>query len=163
MTALTLSRSVSSTTIGSSSENRTLRSDVTRTDLSTKVIMVEVHPKKTPAINGESSLDDLIAEFSQNPSFAKAFKEANAEIADLYYSDEGLTVRTLRLKAGLTQGQLAKAIESAQAHVSRIEAGSQDVYTDTVDKLAAALGVTAAEVLDAIRNTRQVAARKNQQ
>ncbi|NQD37455.1 helix-turn-helix domain-containing protein [Permianibacter sp. IMCC34836] len=126
-------------------------------------MMVEVHPKKSPAINGESSLDDLIAEFSQDPAFAKAFKDANADIAERYYSDEGLTVRTLRLKAGLTQGQLAKAIESAQAHVSRIEAGSQDVYTDTVDKLAAALKATAADVLDAIRNTRQLAARKSPQ
>lgn len=55
----------------------------------------------------------------------------------------GLRVRAARLKAGLTQEQLARAADVGTLHVSKIERSAvKDPGALTIGKIAAALSVT---------------------
>ena len=53
----------------------------------------------------------------------------------------GQNVRRYRLKAGLSQGELAAAMDVEQAYVSRLEAGTRNPTLVTVWHAAEALGV----------------------
>ncbi|MEE4384013.1 MAG: helix-turn-helix transcriptional regulator [Pseudomonadales bacterium] len=57
------------------------------------------------------------------------------------YEDEPGSLRALRLRAGLSQAELAKQLGTTQAHVSRIEAGRCDIHFNTARRLKNVLGV----------------------
>ena len=61
----------------------------------------------------------------------------------------GDRVRQLRAACGLTQAQLAEKPGMATQAVSRIERGERSPTLETLDKLAAALGVGLGELADA--------------
>ena len=52
----------------------------------------------------------------------------------------GTSVRTARLRAGLTQRQLAERAHTAQPHVARIERGGGNPTVDTLQRLVDAAG-----------------------
>lgn len=62
----------------------------------------------------------------------------------LYYCDMqnnlGKQVADLREAAGMTQTELAKKLKTTQSAIARIEAGKQNISTDTLKKLGRALG-----------------------
>ncbi len=60
----------------------------------------------------------------------------------------GRRVRGLRAAKGLTQGQLADAVEVTQATLSRVERGQVGVSLEVLERLAIALGVSVARLLD---------------
>ena len=66
----------------------------------------------------------------------------------------------LRLQAGLSQSALAQAAETSQAYIARCEGGQHDPGTATLEKLAAALGIPIAKVLDAVIATRKRSSNK---
>lgn len=51
----------------------------------------------------------------------------------------GAEIKQVRLKAGLTQEQLADLIGSYKANISRIESGEQNVTIIMLEKIAKAL------------------------
>lgn len=53
----------------------------------------------------------------------------------------GANIATIRKKAGLTQAALADACGMATARISEIESGRHNPTVDTLDAIAAALGV----------------------
>lgn len=61
----------------------------------------------------------------------------------------GQRLRELRVSRGLTQAQLAEKAEVTISYITRLEAGSYAPGIDLVQKLAAALGTTAADLLPA--------------
>lgn len=73
---------------------------------------------------------------------AKGLAESRASIAEALYPDDGITLKALRLKAGLTQTQLAAALETSQPHIARMEAGRQEPVMSTCRKLGAVFGVS---------------------
>jgi transcriptional regulator with XRE-family HTH domain len=56
-------------------------------------------------------------------------------------------LRFLRTNKGLTQTQLAKLTGLDQSHISKLETGATKPSYDTLTRLAAALGVTVADLL----------------
>lgn len=60
----------------------------------------------------------------------------------------GVNVRLERTRQGLTQEEVAGRIDRAQAYVSQIEAGKLSITLETVDRIADALGVQRANLLD---------------
>lgn len=52
----------------------------------------------------------------------------------------GQNVRAARIKAGLTQAQLAERTGTTQQYVSSVEAGQQNITLDTMAALARAVG-----------------------
>ena len=61
----------------------------------------------------------------------------------------GQRLRELRVSRGLTQAQLAERAEVSVSYITRLEAGSYAPGIDLVQKLAVALGITAADLLPA--------------
>lgn len=61
----------------------------------------------------------------------------------------GARLRELRTSRGLTQAQLAERAEVTLSYITRLEAGSYAPGIDLVQKLAAALGTSAADLLPA--------------
>lgn len=59
----------------------------------------------------------------------------------------GAVLRRLRLAAGLTQEQLALEAELRRTYVSILELGQQQPTLTTILKLAAALGLSASEIV----------------
>ncbi|AZV18143.1 MULTISPECIES: helix-turn-helix transcriptional regulator [unclassified Mesorhizobium] len=59
----------------------------------------------------------------------------------------GWNLRKLRVERGLSQERLALAAEIDRSYVGRVERGSENVTTDTLEALAKALAVPAAALL----------------
>jgi DNA-binding XRE family transcriptional regulator len=70
--------------------------------------------------------------------------------------DSTVTVRELRLTAGLSQTKLARLAGTTQPYVARLEAGSLDPGTDKLARLAAALSVSPVELFNAVRTQRAI-------
>lgn len=88
-----------------------------------------------------TAIDALASEWAANPTRRAALEEARRWLADEFHHDDGGTVRTLRLRKGLSQQQLADAIGTSQPHVARIESGASNPNIDTCRRLAEAFGV----------------------
>lgn len=57
-------------------------------------------------------------------------------------------IKRLRLERGLSQEALADAAELHRNYLGGIERGERNVAIDNIGKIAAALGVSAAELVD---------------
>lgn len=104
-----------------------------------RVVGVSQSTSSVPA--GYESLDDVVAEFTREPKFKEEMASARAWIADTVLHGKPVTLRTLRLRKGLSQAQLAATIGTKQPHVARIEGGSADLRLDTCRRIARALGI----------------------
>ena len=59
----------------------------------------------------------------------------------------GLNLKRIRTKKKMSQGDIARALEAHRAYVSGIENGKRNPTLATIEKLAAALDVSASELL----------------
>jgi len=87
-----------------------------------------------------TSVEALIQQFSIDSEFRDGLKQGRQEIAKEYYSGEN-SIRALRLKAGISQKELAEMIETKQPAIARYESGQTLPSLPTIDKLSVALGV----------------------
>lgn len=117
---------------------------------------VQLYSVKTTAqdpLPGGVALSEVMAELESDREFAGHLAEARRGLAPVL-SDEG-TLRSLRLRAGLSQSALAKLVDSYQPYIARLEAGTVDPGTDMLVRLATALDVTDIAVFAAVRATRE--------
>lgn len=105
---------------------------------------------KTKPLAGAVDIDDLVAEFEQSPSGAEAIAKGRKWVARTFYSGGPSSVAQLRLRKGWSQAELAKRAETSQPYIARLELGKVDPQVSTVRKIAQALGVPTATVLQAI-------------
>jgi transcriptional regulator with XRE-family HTH domain len=76
------------------------------------------------------------------------------------HGEGGDTVKTLRLRRGWSQTQLAEAIGSSQSHVARIERGRENLSIQTCRRLCEALGVDMNTLDAALRRQESLAGTK---
>lgn len=88
-----------------------------------------------------TAIDALVSGWAADPTRRAALEEARRWLADEFHHDDGVTIRTLRLRKGLSQQQLAGAIGTSQPHVARIESGANSLNIETCRRLAEALEV----------------------
>ena len=81
-------------------------------------------------------LDDYLKRKLQNPDFRAAYDAEDKRIELV------LQIIKLRQQRGMTQADLAKAIGTRQANVSRLERFDANLTLGTLEKVAQALGVT---------------------
>ena len=81
-------------------------------------------------------LDDSLKRKLQNPDFRAAY-EAEDQRIELV-----LQIIKLRQQRGMTQADLAKAIGTRQANVSRLERFDANLTLGTLEKVARALGAS---------------------
>ena len=82
-----------------------------------------------------ADLDDSLKRKLQNPEFRAAYDAEDKRIELV------LQIIKLRQKRGMTQSDLAKAIGTRQANVSRLERFDTNLTLGTLEKVAEALGV----------------------
>ena len=90
-------------------------------------------PVKTPAKH--QSIADLMAELESDADFRDDIQQARAWVADEFYAEDGDTLRTLRLRRGWSQAQLAEKLATSQSHVAKIERGKENLHISTCRKL----------------------------
>jgi ribosome-binding protein aMBF1 (putative translation factor) len=96
------------------------------------------------------SVDDMMSELGFTDS---DLSDANKWVAETFYGDQPDSIKTLRLKAGLSQKELAAKIQSQQSYVARLERGdNSDLRLSTLTQLSAALGVSLDVLAKAIVN-----------
>lgn len=86
-------------------------------------------------------IGSLVAKWEKQPDRREAIARARAWVADTFHAEDGVTVRTLRMRKGLSQQQLADVIGTSQPHVARIEGGAASLQIDTCRRLARALDI----------------------
>lgn len=104
-----------------------------------ELIYVDFERQAPEALNGEATIEDLVAEAEANESDRAELAKARGWIADTFYSEQPNSLRALRLKAGLSQAKLATLVQTTQSHIARIESGAIDPQLGTVRRLAEAL------------------------
>jgi transcriptional regulator len=80
------------------------------------------------------SLEGLVEELKKNAEFAEGFERGYEEFKI------GVVLREARLKAGLTQDEIATRIKTKKSNISRIENHAEDIKLSTLEKFAAAVG-----------------------
>lgn len=99
--------------------------------------MKTANHRRTPASNNRAhaDIDAHLKRKLQNPEFRAAYDAEDKRIELV------LQIIKLRQKRGMTQADLAKAIGTRQANVSRLERFDTNLTLGTLEKVADALGV----------------------
>lgn len=107
---------------------------------------VQRHPE------GQISMSDLIESLcNDDPELSGHIASARKWAAGEFYGSEK-TLKAFRLRAGLSQKDLAQLIDTSQPHIAKIEAGKADPQYSTMVKLSNALGVDLNELGEALKN-----------
>ena len=109
----------------------------------------------TPA--SHKPIGELLNRWSKDTDRRAAIERARSWVADTFHSEDGVTVRTLRLKKGWSQTQLAKELGTSQSHVARIERGTENIAIDTCRRLCVALGIDMNTLDGALRQQENIA------
>jgi len=116
-----------------------------------EVIYAEFHvPVKPPLLPGALDIDDLVAEFEQSGEAAEAISKGRQWVAKTFYRNQPSSIARLRLEKGWSQAELAKRASTSQPYIARLELGNVDPQVSTVIKIARALGMPVATVVEAI-------------
>jgi DNA-binding XRE family transcriptional regulator len=98
-------------------------------------------PAEAPIPSGYKTIDQLIAEFERDPAAKEELRRGRQWVAETVLGGQPQSLRVLRLRKGMSQAQLAKAIGTQQPHVARIERGQADPQLGTCRRIAQALCV----------------------
>ena len=98
-------------------------------------------PAEAPVPPGYTTIDEIVAKFDRDPALKQEMRSARRWVADTVLAGKPVALRTLRLRMGLSQAQLAEAIGTQQPHVARIEGGQADLRLETCRRIAEALDV----------------------
>lgn len=79
-----------------------------------------------------SKVDDLHKKWSRDPQYRAAYDELGPEF------DLARSLIEARMRAGLTQEQLARKMDTTQSVIARLESGRTRPSTKTLEKLARA-------------------------
>jgi ribosome-binding protein aMBF1 (putative translation factor) len=110
------------------------------------------------------SIRDFNARSDDDPSRREHMNKARQAIAEYHAVDGGDTLRSLRLKRGLSQTQLAYAIGTKQPAIARMERGTETERTwlQTCRRLSAVLGVDLNTLDEALRRQESLAAPRSE-
>jgi transcriptional regulator with XRE-family HTH domain len=71
-------------------------------------------------------------------------------VSDRFYSAVGERIREARLRAGLSQDEVARRGRLNRFFVSRVETGAENLSLQSLGRFALALGVTPAQLLEGV-------------
>lgn len=116
------------------------------------------HGVETPP--NHVAVGDMVAKWEKDEKRRKAIEEARGWVADTFHAEDGDTVRTLRLRKGWSQIQLAKELGTSQSHVARIERGTENLVIETCRRLCGVLGIDMNTLDQALRRQEVIAQAK---
>jgi DNA-binding XRE family transcriptional regulator len=100
-------------------------------------------------IQGATRMAEYASASEAKPGRADALAKARQNLAGELAASP---LAALRLRAGLSQQQVAERMGVSQPQVARCEQSKHDPGTETIARLAQALGVSVSEVFDAVRD-----------
>lgn len=115
---------------------------------------------RVDAPSNHTAINDLVGAWSKNEQRRAALEQARQWVADSFHGEDGDTVRTLRLRKGWSQAQLAATLGTSQSHVARIERGTENLAIGTCRRLCVALGISMNTLDEALRRQESLAASK---
>jgi len=101
--------------------------------------------------DGPVELDDFISALEADHG-ADYLSEARAWAAEAAFKQAD-TLASLRMKAGLSQAQLAARMGMKQPQLARMERGKNDVQVSMIERLASALHLPESQVYEAVKRT----------
>jgi DNA-binding XRE family transcriptional regulator len=105
------------------------------------VALVDFTQNSQPLPPGFGRLDDLLDEFENDPELQEGLAETRRRLAAERMNKGELSLALLRMAQGMTQTDLAGAINTKQPHISRLEAGRQEPGLATLRQLCVVLKV----------------------
>jgi transcriptional regulator with XRE-family HTH domain len=81
-----------------------------------------------------TSLKDLHKKWSKKPDYRRAYEALEEEFA------LALVIAEARVRAGLTQEEVAERMHTTQSNIARLEAGRTQPSTRTLKRFAHAIG-----------------------
>src|SRR5678815_724906 len=98
-----------------------------------------VAPAAPELPQGTVRIGDYVAAEEQSDRRKSDLAQARTTFAEMFLKNEPTTIRTLRLRRGLSQSQLASRMGTSQSHIARIELGRNDPGYDTFHRLSICL------------------------
>jgi DNA-binding transcriptional regulator YiaG len=102
--------------------------------------------------NGTSDLISFLDEFDEDPGIATQLPDARIDVGTAFEKLRGTSIRTLRLKMGMSQADLALALGTSQAAVSAIENRTRKPGEDSIRELSRVLNVDFNTLMEALSN-----------
>ena len=136
-------------------EDKTVKTTTSQNDC-ILISMVPVLPQ-TKVPPKHSSIGDLVTRWEQDNERRTRLEEARQWFADTFHAGEKDTIRTMRLRKGMSQAQLAEKIGTSQSHIARIERGTENVHIETCRRLCEALQIDMNTLDHALRQQEAIA------
>ncbi|MDG2512425.1 helix-turn-helix transcriptional regulator [Sphingobium yanoikuyae] len=99
---------------------------------------------------GFTSADKVLADIAARPGMDDRLARARAKLAALKRDERPASLATLRLRAGLSQKDLAAKVGTSQPVISMYEAGEREPTLANIKALSEALGVDYNQLIPAI-------------
>ena len=130
----------------------------TSSEIKCKVFIFEQYNgEKKSAPTKHTAIGDLIEKWDNDTKRKTTLEEARRWANETFHSNEGDTVRTLRLRKGWSQTQLSQELGTSQSHIARIERGTENITIETCRKLCQALGIDLTTLDQALRHQEEAA------
>ena len=127
----------------------TFRTTLVRHD---RNVVVEDSQANDPVLaRGGMELGQYLAQQERNPAMAAAMAAMRQRIADRSQATCGLA--TLRQRKGMSQAQLAAALETSQPNIARWEKDPEQMTARNIQRLAVVLQVSEQQIHDAMKST----------
>ncbi|HEX2207639.1 MAG TPA: helix-turn-helix transcriptional regulator [Longimicrobium sp.] len=98
--------------------------------------------KKLAKLPGIDALELFASIRRENPEIARAEAAMGSRLVI------ARNVLRLRVRAGITQSELARRVGTSQPRIAQIESAQANVTVDTLDRIAAAFGVEPAKLFN---------------
>ncbi len=134
----TLTKTYNEQVVGNVSIATTIK---TKAAVFNAVFNIEARFKEVVTPVKHTSIDDIVNEWSQDDDMREALENARLWYAEQYHAEDGVTIRTIRLKKKWSQAKLADEIGSSQSHIARIERGTENLSIETCRRLCVALDI----------------------
>ncbi|WP_321899984.1 helix-turn-helix domain-containing protein [Paraburkholderia heleia] len=134
----------STSTSGSHSK---VEAPVTETIAHTEFVVVDGQRIVSRSLEGGISIDDLISQ--QDDDTRRRMVEAGKRLGSILEEKQPYSIKTLRLKKGWSQQELADKVGMSQPQIARLERSIGDPRISTIQRLAAALDANADEIVAA--------------
>lgn len=116
-------------------------------------LIIEI-PQIVKKQNHSKDVDDFIGELLAQGKISESdLHDGRGWVAEALSDGQPDSLKTLRLRAGYSQAQLAEIIGMKQPNVCEFEAGKRKPNIDTLKKLADALGISTDVVLKSINQS----------
>lgn len=117
----------------------------------TKTESTPIETKKLDIISRKqsASISDFIYDLClDDPRLDATISEGTKWVAKKFYGSQPKSFKKMRMHAGLTQAQLAKAIGTSQPYIAKLERGEINAGMDVIGRIAKAVSLEPKEAFE---------------